>query len=836
MVRAGSYSFNPLHLVKRGQHRPYSTLPTYADNQTEDLSPQFEKDSYYRHNSSDSDSGSSSPSTWSNSSSRTTSDTRQPMLYNDLPSRSRSLYHYRIPTRTTRYLCLALFSTIVIFILSLIGLSWSSSRRLELGPLDGRPQMHAPWEEFPFLKRYYGGIRTLVPRAQNVPEFPPASDDEETPLDSSVTPTRRDERANDTVAPVALPPSNVFNPYPDYSSSAYLSEYASPEECFLDDRSTVRIPMVRSYTGVPEGFPNAIMGSYKPLGLRDDICFERYGRLGPYGYGYSISRGGTGAGLNGHREGADDVWLKEGEVDYRGVQWADVQKRCSMANKHRFETNERSREERFHSMDAEGLEGGWGVVQVRDAPPAEFAPPNTSSSASLDGEKKLLPRTAVVIRTWMDYEYSEEDILFLRAMISELSLLSGGEYTIHFLIHVKDDNSQIWADDEVYQRVVNKALPVEFRALGTLWTERQMGLIYGGLHESFYRGLPVHGAYRSSFMPMQYFAHRHPEFDYFWQWEMDVRYTGQFYDLFNSVSTWARNQPRKGLWERSGRFYIPSVHGSWEDFKQMVRVQTEMATESANNIWSGANTGRPKFPGDTSGKVDKPIWGPEVAEADNLTLTNARDPTPPTSYERDKYQWGVGEEADLITFNPMFDPEGTSWLLADDVTGYNTTMGLPPRRTAIITTSRLSRRLLETMHRETALERHTMFSEMWPASVALQHGLKAVYAPHPVYVDRKWPTSYFASVFNGGRNGASGGARTSVFGEREHNFRGLTWYYNAGFAPNLWNRWLGSRVDNGGGEEAELAGEGRMCLPGVMIHPVKGSRLIIEGGVTDAID
>jgi hypothetical protein len=205
------------------------------------------------------------------------------------------------------------------------------------------------------------------------------------------------------------------------------------------------------------------------------------------------------------------------------------------------------------------------------------------------------------------------------------------------------------------------------------------------------------------------------------------------------------------------------------------------------------------------------------------------DPVPPTTHEKDKYSWGVGEEADLITFNPLFDPDGTTWLLAEDVTGYNKTRGFPPRRTAIITASRLSRKLLMTMHRETALKRHTMFSEMWPASCALHHGLKVVYAPHSEYIDRRWPTHYLQSVFNAGRNGATGGARTSVFGDREHNFRGTTWYYNAGFPEVLWHRWLGYKFNNEGGEQFELANEGRMCLPPMLLHPIKRVDMVIEG-------
>jgi hypothetical protein len=133
------------------------------------------------------------------------------------------------------------------------------------------------------------------------------------------------------------------------------------------------------------------------------------------------------------------------------------------------------------------------------------------------------------------------------------------------------------------------------------------------------------------------------------------------------------------------------------------------------------------------------------------------------------------------------------------------------------------------MHRETALHRHSMFSEMWPGSCALHHGLKAVYAPHPVYIDRRWPTSYLAAVFNNGLHGASGAARTSVFSdERQHNFLGTSWYYHAGFPGNLWKRWLGYKVDGDGGEMEEVEGEGRMCLPGMLLHPVKHVDLIYE--------
>ena len=282
------------------------------------------------------------------------------------------------------------------------------------------------------------------------------------------------------------------------------------------------------------------------------------------------------------------------------------------------------------------------------------------------------------------------------------------------------------------------------------------------------------------------------------------RYTGHWYDVFKKLDNWSEKQPRKYLWERNSRFYIPFLHGSWDDFSHMVRIQTEQGTESPNNIWAGINGDR-KVSAPTG---DRPVWGPERPQNKEDWFEIEADPVPPTSHEKDNYSWGVGEAADLITLNPMFDPEGTTWGLRDDATGYNRTLGLPPRRTALVTASRLSRRLLRTMHRETAMKKHHAFPEMWAPMVALHHGYKAVYAPHPMFVDREWLVPYLSSIVNGGRNGATGGGKGSVFGDGEHNLAGMTWFYNGGFAGNIWKRWLGLNVDGNGGAEEEVREEG----------------------------
>lgn len=702
-----------------------------------------------------------------------------------------------------------------------------SSRRVELGELGERPPPPpAPWESFEFLTRYYGGIRTLVSLSENKPEYPTIGDEPVLNETSTIAIPIRD-----------IPASKPFLAYQNHTSKTYLAEYAPVQECFLDAQSTIRVPHLQYYEGRPNGFPDNVMGSYDLLGLPEDICFERYGRLGPYGYGYGLRNGGSGVGQHGDMEGSESVWAQESgvnKVDYRMVDWAAAQKRCYLSNSARFEPKSPVPEisNTFSVIDTnvhngDGAEGGS----------KEWANSTVTS-------KKLLSRTAVVIRAWDDFEYREEDVLHLRAMISELSLGSGGEYDVHLLVQVKyEAKHPIWADAHTYQEHLRESVPEEFQGIATLWSETQMLMLYQGIYDTYARGptLPAHGSYRGLQMAMQHFAYKHPEYDFFWHWEIDIRYTGHYYNLFSQIDSWTKAQPRKGLWERSSRFYVPSVHGSWEDFKQMVRFQTEMGTESPNNMWSGLNGA--KTAADRP-KADKPIWGPERPHDEGDWFETDDDPMPLTTYDRDKYTWGVGEEADLITFNPLFDPDGTTWFLANDITGYNASEGLPPRRAAIVTSSRMSKRLLTTMHRETAFKKHHAFSEMWAPTAALHHGYKAVYVPHPMYVDREWPTEYLASVMNAGRNGASGGARTSVFGEREHNLLGMTWYYNAGFAPNLWKRWLGLKVNNEGGEEFEMTvdegrkgkgvnemrgGEGRMCLPPMLIHPVKNVELPVEG-------
>jgi len=69
----------------------------------------------------------------------------------------------------------------------------------------------------------------------------------------------------------------------------------------------------------------------------------------------------------------------------------------------------------------------------------------------------------------------------------------------------------------------------------------------------------------------------HPEYNFFWNWEMDIRYIGHYYELFERLGHWARSQRRKGLWERNAKYYVEGLHGDWRRFSEIVRQENEAA-------------------------------------------------------------------------------------------------------------------------------------------------------------------------------------------------------------------------------------------------------------------
>ena len=551
-----------------------------------------------------------------------------------------------------------------------------------------------------------------------------------------------------------------FDPFPDRISGEHPESQQPVQACSIFPSRRESPPNIFGYAGIPQYQPEHIQGSYNVFGLRDDICFDRVGRLAPYS---DSGNKKSHSPVNTSSSQDENAWQGRGShIEWSSVDWSQAQKACYDANQYRFESVNTSKyQSRIEEVDAQ-----------------------TS-----------IQRSAIVLRAWVGLDYTPDIIMNVRAMISELAISSGGEFDIHFLVQVKNDTLRFWEAEELYETIRRESVPKEFQGLVTLWSERQMSLIYPGPFLDNVEnpsGLPTYNVLRSTYMPLQHFASMHPEYSYFWNWEVDIRYIGHYHEFFDKTRRWARSQPRKGLWERNAKYYIEARHGEWPQYVKTVRRENE-------------------------DEGNEPIWGPAGGELEHHQVRIPQDVGD---------DWGVGEEADLITLSPIFDVEGSGWSLEKDVTGYNKSLPLPPRRAYIIASSRLSRKLLNVMHEENLQLKHNMWTEMWPSSIALHYGLKAVFAPHPVYFDRDWPLDAFAKTFNGGKHGSSGGNWSSSFVKAfEHNYRGSSWYYNSKFAGNLWRCWLGrSSADSDSACEDKDTREqrlGRMCLRSMLLHPIK---------------
>ncbi|UKZ77956.1 hypothetical protein TrVFT333_005690 [Trichoderma virens FT-333] len=255
-----------------------------------------------------------------------------------------------------------------------------------------------PWLKFPPLNGYFHGLKALVAKSDHTPEYPnPAH---QAPLGEP--PLSQD-----------IPTPKLYNPY---------SSDSAVEACYLDKNNTIPAPNIYAYEGVPQYMPDPAIGSHSIFGIRDDVCFDRFGRYGPYGLGYKLVDGGSDVGIDTESSGSETVWEQTGQINYGQIDWADVQDRCATANKHRFADPD----------------------------------PDTDSLKIAEGKKG---RIAVVIRLYTGFKWTQLVVLNFRAMINELALRSGGEYHIHFLLHVKDNDLPIWSDDVAVQLLLDANVP-----------------------------------------------------------------------------------------------------------------------------------------------------------------------------------------------------------------------------------------------------------------------------------------------------------------------------------------------------------------------------------------
>ncbi|KAI0539492.1 hypothetical protein GGR58DRAFT_234815 [Xylaria digitata] len=439
---------------------------------------------------------------------------------------------------------------------------------------------------------------------------------------------------------------------------------------------------------------------------------------------------GASARLDQYRSSAGRNWSD--------VRWGQVQSRCASG------TDEISPYE-------ENMRQQWRL------------PPDSENGREHESQAKG-GKVAVVLRTWDNYEYTDNRLAWLRALIAEASLQRKANYRVFFLVNIKNSNVGLEEDDAVYDEMMRKYVPSEFRDTALLFNERTLRAWYPAVRE--------HGAQDQMYQALQIFSHKFPEYDYVWQLEMDLRITSHVHDTLQSATSFARTQSRRNLWERNGRFYIPVLHNSYENMTRVVDAEIGEAG----------------------------IWGP----------VPTRDFTPqgPQPPSRSIVNWGVGEEADLINFMPAIDPRGTDWVYENQIYGFAENKATP-RRLSIISITRSSRRLLRLISEAQRARGQWLVSEATLETFALLHGLKAVTVPHPIALDgRMRAQDLDDNIHRGPASNKAGGEMPSLLYTKQGWIAGPWWgasYWFTGYgAQKLWDAYVG------GGQ-----------LPPMLLHPVK---------------
>ncbi|CAG8201153.1 unnamed protein product [Penicillium salamii] len=566
-----------------------------------------------------------------------------------------------------------------------------------------------------------------------------------------------------TSANASLPIPFIYDPYPAYNGRAWRRKFhGSFKPCLGPrgrdlSRKSVE-DMMQVYKGNQAGFPEPRFGSHEAIGLDGAVCADRYSRFGAYGF---------------DGDGEDEVpgFTRPPQVPWHEIDWNWLQYLCLERNADRYETIATVNSSQQNPL----------AFDLPEVPHKQWEPMEV-------GVKQFHPRSAVLIRAWNGLNWKSHHREYLRALIMELSLHSGGEYQIYVLIHVKDNDMPIFSDSKTIKRL-RESIPEEFRNMALFFNNK--------LLEAWYPKIEEHTPQLQHHQPLQIFSQLYPHFDYYWQLEMDGRHTGHSYHFMDRAVSFAREQPRKYLWERNAYFYTPGAHGNWSQF-------TEMVHESLAD------------------RSDNTIWGPVIG-----TGIRPLGPDPPVSHpDKDNYTWGVGEEADFLTFLPIFNPKDTSWTFPDKI--WNFKYGeKTPRRAAVITMGRYSKRLLDLIHHAQATKGLGLASEMTGASWALFHGLKAVFVPHPIYADGQWTPQELARIYNPGPPENINGGSDSIW-NFDHIFDHITYRLSYMFtthsAENLYRRWLGFRTaEHDGGKTISEDQFGRHCFPSMFLHTIKNT-------------
>jgi hypothetical protein len=511
---------------------------------------------------------------------------------------------------------------------------------------------------------------------------------------------------------------------------------------------------IRHMANRSTAFPESVGGSHVSLQLPRTFNTPET-RYGAYGY---------------NQESESYIRTR---VDWSTVAWAQLQNQCLSSNRNRF----------------------VGPEQVTTN--KRFTLRTNFDGADLKAREGATQRTAIVLRAWEGYNYTAIDRYHIRSLIVEAGLQLNADYAVFLLTDVKDKNGtrQIFHDSKRYDQALDDLVPLEFRDIAVLFDLE--------LLESWYPRIAEHSAFFQVYQPLQLFAQLFPHFDHYWQLEMDAKLTGDAGTWLQAVSEFARKQPRKQSVERSSYFYMPQIHGSYEEF-----------TSAVNDSLRGRG-----------------IWGP-VSIPD---IPNPIGPLPPVDDPvLDDFHWGVGEHADLILTNALADVMTAKfWPFKGWVHGFELGPEQTPRWYSPVAMGRYSWNLLNAMHHAQAHQGLALSSEAMAISFALYHGLKVAFPPHPWYhrpqADREVGVEELSQLFNGGTPVQNAELNNGLaFGRAMYDpngvyrlFNGGTWWWVPGYPGRSFKKWMKLGDDMPKMPSMLKEHKGELWVPMMALHPVK---------------
>lgn len=406
-------------------------------------------------------------------------------------------------------------------------------------------------------------------------------------------------------------------------------------------------------------YPTPYIGSQRELGISQS-WMSADGRYGPYGYG------------------EDRPDYSRQRVSWDTVDWGQLQDECVDRNADRFPGRPPS------------------IQLAHDRRFRLFHNSRIEPTPTWD-EFGATRRTAIVLRSYEGFQYTKENMWMIRSLITETSLKTGGEYGVILLVDIHDKDLNIFQSQENYDKGMERAnIPEELRSITILWDVKML--------ESWYPAVTEHSTRWQINQPLQLLALHYPEFDHYWQIEMDQRFMGDAGLYFDAVAKFARDEPRKQSLERATFPYSEKYYRSYSDLLTQVNA---------------ANGGKSRAWGPMSGSGIDPI-GPE----------------PPTQDPKDDdFQWGRGEDADVVVTSFCADvvENGKSWMFGQWMAGRFSQGKDTPRWFCPPAVMRASRNLLLSVHAAMHVRGLSLPSEAVLPSWALYHGLKISYPPQPNY-------------------------------------------------------------------------------------------------------